>query len=73
MRYDVRFGGDEGDRTLYLLTASQALSQMSYTPKTICALYYRRRLFVNCFWRNQYMFSFIIVENDCLLRNHELS
>ena len=26
------FGGDEGDRTLYLLTASQALSQVSYTP-----------------------------------------
>ena len=26
------FGGDEGDRTPYLLTASQALSQVSYTP-----------------------------------------
>ena len=25
-------GGDEGDRTPYLLTASQALSQVSYTP-----------------------------------------
>ena len=26
------FGGDEEDRTLYLLTASQALSQVSYAP-----------------------------------------
>ena len=28
------YGGDEGDRTPYLLNAIQALSQMSYTPKT---------------------------------------
>ena len=28
-----RFGGDEGDRTPYLLNAIQALSQVSYTPK----------------------------------------
>ena len=27
------FGGDEQDRTVDLLTASQALSQLSYTPK----------------------------------------
>ena len=27
------FGGDEGDRTPYLLNAIQALSQVSYTPK----------------------------------------
>ena len=27
-------GGDEGDRTPDLLTASQALSQMSYAPVT---------------------------------------
>ena len=26
-------GGDEGDRTPDLLTASQALSQLSYAPK----------------------------------------
>ena len=26
------FGGDEGDRTLYLLNAIQALSQVSYAP-----------------------------------------
>ena len=26
-------GGDEGDRTPDLLTASQALSQLSYTPE----------------------------------------
>ena len=28
-----RFGGDEGDRTPYLLNAIQALSQVSYTPE----------------------------------------
>ena len=28
------FGGDEGDRTPDLLTASQTLSQLSYAPKT---------------------------------------
>ena len=28
-------GGDEGDRTPYLLNAIQALSQVSYTPMTI--------------------------------------
>ena len=32
-------GGDEGDRTPDLLTASQALSQLSYAPVT--KLYYR--------------------------------
>ena len=32
--YAVRlFGGDKRDRTADLLTASQALSQLSYTPK----------------------------------------
>ncbi len=29
----MRGGGDEGDRTPDLLTASQALSQLSYAPK----------------------------------------
>ena len=32
-RQDFRFGGDKGDRTPDLLTASQALSQLSYTPE----------------------------------------
>ena len=32
------FGGDEGDRTPYLLNAIQALSQVSYTPKTFVIL-----------------------------------
>ena len=36
------FGGDEGDRTPDLLTASQALSQLSYAPVT--RRYYRGRL-----------------------------
>ena len=30
--FPVSFGGDEEDRTPYLLLARQALSQMSYTP-----------------------------------------
>ena len=29
------FGGDEGDRTPYLLNAIQALSQVSYAPKRL--------------------------------------
>ena len=29
---NIRDGGDEGDRTPDLLTASQALSQLSYAP-----------------------------------------
>ena len=32
-------GGDEGDRTLYLLNAIQALSQVSYAPRYILSLY----------------------------------
>ena len=30
----IHYGGDEGDRTPDLLTASQALSQLSYAPVT---------------------------------------
>ena len=37
-------GGDEGDRTPDLLTASQALSQLSYAPVT--RRYYRGRFLV---------------------------
>ena len=36
---NIRDGGDEGDRTPDLLTASQALSQLSYAPVT--ESYYR--------------------------------
>ena len=35
----IHDGGDEGDRTPDLLTASQALSQLSYAPVT--SRYYR--------------------------------
>ena len=38
----IHDGGDEGDRTPDLLTASQALSQLSYAPVT--GGYYRGRL-----------------------------
>lgn len=43
-------GGDEGDRTPDLLTASQALSQLSYAPVT--RQYYRVRfpLMQGLFW-----------------------
>ena len=37
----IHDGGDEGDRTPDLLTASQALSQLSYAPVT--TRYYRGR------------------------------
>ena len=49
----IHDGGDEGDRTTDLLTASQALSQLSYAPVT--RRYYRGRflvvqeVFCNCF------------------------
>ena len=31
----LSYGGDEGNRTLDLLNAIQALSQLSYVPKTL--------------------------------------
>ena len=34
------FGGDEEDRTLYLLNAIQALSQVSYAPGTAPAFFF---------------------------------
>ena len=40
----IHNGGDEGNRTPDLLTASQALSQLSYAPVT--AAYYRGRFLV---------------------------
>ena len=40
----IHDGGDEGDRTPDLLTASQALSQLSYAPVT--REYYRGMFFV---------------------------
>ena len=36
-------GGDEGDRTPDLLTASQALSQLSYTPEPLVLCGFRAR------------------------------
>ena len=38
-------GGDNGARTRDLLTASQALSQLSYTPEHC---YYSNALFAKC-------------------------
>ena len=43
------FGGDEGDRTPYLLNAIQALSQVSYTPEwlyIIITYYHLQELFL---------------------------
>ena len=46
----IHYGGDEGNRTPDLLTASQALSQLSYAPVT--KKYYRGRFLVvqEVFW-----------------------
>ena len=48
----IHDGGDEGDRTPDLLTASQALSQLSYAPVT--GRYYRGswRDVQGLFWSN---------------------
>ena len=50
----LRGGGDEGDRTPDLLTASQALSQLSYAPKqqerTIRDEFGLRKLFLIKIW-----------------------
>ena len=51
-------GGDEGDRTPDLLTASQALSQLSYAPVT--RRYYRGRFLVvqEVFWADLLTYGF---------------
>ena len=51
-------GGDEGDRTPDLLTASQALSQLSYAPVT--RQYYRGRPLVvqEVFWIDLLTYGF---------------
>ena len=51
-------GGDEGDRTPDLLTASQALSQLSYAPVT--RSYYRGRisLMQGLFWVESLTYGF---------------
>ena len=51
-------GGDEGDRTPDLLTASQALSQLSYAPVT--RRYYRGRLSLmqGLFWVESFTYGF---------------
>ena len=66
MKKDLRFpegfcihdGGDEGDRTPDLLTASQALSQLSYAPVT--RRYYRGRFLVvqEVFWVDLLTYGF---------------
>ena len=43
----LKFGGDEGDRTPYLLNAIQALSQVSYTPTELL------RYNITFFFKNQ--------------------
>ena len=54
----IHDGGDEGDRTPDLLTASQALSQLSYAPVT--RQYYRGRLSLmqGLFWLNLFLTGF---------------
>ena len=54
----IHDGGDEGDRTPDLLTASQALSQLSYAPVT--GRYYRGRFLVvqEVFWVDSRTYGF---------------
>ena len=54
----IHDGGDEGDRTPDLLTASQALSQLSYAPVT--RRYYRVRSLVvqEVFWLDLLTYGF---------------
>ena len=54
----IHDGGDEGDRTPDLLTASQALSQLSYAPVT--SQYYRGRSLVvqEVFWIDLLTYGF---------------
>ena len=54
----IHDGGDEGDRTPDLLTASQALSQLSYAPVT--KRYYRGRLSLmqGLFWVESLTYGF---------------
>ncbi len=54
----IHDGGDEGDRTPDLLTASQALSQLSYAPVT--TRYYRGRFLVvqEVFWVDSRTYGF---------------
>ena len=46
-------GGDEGDRTPYLLNAIQALSQVSYTP--IAKVLTLPKYIITRFLKNQYL------------------
>ena len=57
-RLYIHDGGDEGDRTPDLLTASQALSQLSYAPVT--RRYYRVRSLVvqEVFWLDLLTYGF---------------
>ena len=54
----IHDGGDEGNRTPDLLTASQALSQLSYAPVT--RRYYRGRLSLmqGLFWVESLTYGF---------------
>ena len=58
MAFLIHDGGDEGDRTPDLLTASQALSQLSYAPVTW--RYYRGRFLVvqEVFWVDSRTYGF---------------
>ncbi len=66
-RFGAFCGGDEGDRTPYLLHAMQALSQVSYTPIGFAVvpdsfiIIATQGEFVNSFFeKNQTFFCFIV-------------
>ena len=52
-----QFGGSEGNRTLYLLNANQALSQVSYRPMLPNSINYISNFIV----ANQVFYTFLIV------------
>ena len=50
-------GGDEGDRTPYLLNAIQALSQVSYTPKYLHVPFERLNMITHDLKKIKYFFQ----------------
>ena len=62
MATGLSFGGDEGDRTPDLLNAIQALSQLSYAPKSFTNDIIRKNTpFVNSFLLMHECFYFLII------------
>ncbi len=61
-------GGDDRDRTDYLLNAIQALSQVSYAPKQFVSGYFPECLFIIA-WRKKKCKSFFCGFLDFISKN----